>query len=381
MSQDLKRRHLLGQGFALLAGASPLLQACGGGGGTVPDAPTPPAPAPGYVPLAAPFTVSLHAAVATAEGGVLVIGGSRGERALSASLDLYNPTTRSFGRIGGLLTGRAEHSATRLADGRVLVLGGATSLQIGNIAELVDPRSGAVQAAGALHHPRARHATVALADGRVLTLGGINRASAEIWDPASMSWRLLAATLANPREHPSATLLADGRVLVVGGDSGSVDYQFAEIFDPATERFTVLETGIRQRRSFHQAHRLADGSVLILGGEADGAALASVLRYLPAQQRLREEPTLAGARSLARSVLLGTDAEERVLLFGGQQQLQSEHSASAEAYRPGSGGSALPALPGPRAWHSVSPLPDGAVLIVGGERADGGYVSEALLFR
>jgi len=384
MPQDPHRRRLLGRGLALLAGAAPLLQACGGGGGNgsgdTPGAPAP-APVPGYVPLAAPFTVSLHAAVATDDGGVLVIGGSRGQRTLSEALDLYSPTTRSFTRIGSLLTGRSEHSATRLADGRVLVLGGATSLQIGNIAELVDPRTGAVQAAGALHHPRARHATVALADGRVLTLGGINRSSAELWDPATLSWRLLAAPMACTREHASATLLADGRVLVVGGDGSATGYQLAEIFDPATERFTVLDSGIRQRRSLHQAQRLADGSVLILGGEADGAALASVLRYLPAQQRLREEPALATARSLARSVLLGAGAEERVLLFGGQQEQQVEHSASAEAYRPGSGGSALAALPGPRAWHSATRLPDGGVLIVGGERADGAYVSEALIYR
>lgn len=384
MYQDPTRRRLLAHGLTLLAGTSPLLQACGGGGdgGGGGGLPVPaPAPAPGYTSLATPFAVSLHAAVTTLDGGVLVLGGSRGQGVVSDSVDLYNPATRSFARVGSLLTGRAEHSATRLADGRVLVLGGSTGLQIGNIAELVDPRSGAVVAAGALQQPRARHATLALADGRVLTLGGINRRSAELWDPADQRWRLLAAPMACSREYPTATLLDDGRVLIVGGDSGDVDYQFAEVFDPGTERFTVLDTGLQQRRSFHSAQRLADGSVLILGGEAGGATLASVLRYLPAQQRLREEPALAGARTLARSVLLGTGADERVLLFGGQQTLQAEHSASAEAYRPGSGGSALAAMPEPRAWHSASLLPDGGVLIVGGERADGSYVSQALVYR
>lgn len=379
MYQDPTRRRLLCHGLALLAGASPLLQACGGGGGE--GGGSVPAPAPGYAPLAAPFAVSLHAAVTTLDGGVLVLGGSRGQGVVSDALDLYNPATRSFARIGSLLTGRAEHSATRLADGRVLVLGGSTGLQIGNIAELVDPRSGAVAAAGALQQPRARHATVALADGRVLTLGGINRRSAELWDPAGQRWRLLAAPMACSREFATATLLGDGRVLIVGGSSGDADYQFAELFDPVSERFTVLDSGIRQRRSLHEAQRLADGSVLILGGEADGAALATVLRYMPAQQRLREEPALAGTRTLARSVLLGAGAEERVLLFGGQQTLQAEHSAGAEAYRPGTGGSALTAMPEPRAWHSVSRLPDGGVLIVGGERADGSYVSQALVYR
>ncbi len=334
-----------------------------------------------YVTLDVPFVSSDHAAVTTGDGAVLILGGSRGQNTLSDSIDRFDPATRRFTRIGSLRTGRGGHTATRLPDGHVLVVGGVSSLQIGNVADLVNERSGAVSHGGNLVQPRNWHVTTLLADGRVLVTGGLGRNTAEIWDPATNSWRVVGARMAHMRWHHTATLLGDGRVLIAGGQSEGTAYQFAELFDPRSETFVpVPSSGIGMRR-LHAAHRLADGSVLILGGESlapDGGIvrLASVLRFDPAANRFADAPPLATARTLMRSIALPDD---RLLLFGGETP-DAQPSASGESYTAAQGGRELPPMTGARMLHSVSRLPDGRVLVVGGEGAGGAYMPQVLLY-
>ena len=333
-----------------------------------------------YAALPQPFHIQYHAAVTAGDGSVIVIGGSRGLSTVSEAIDRFDPMTRSFSRIGSLRTGRSNHTATRLSDGHILVLGGQVGLDIGPVADLIDERSGAVSDGGRLAQPRNRHAAVALADGRVLVVGGISRATVELWDPGQRQFRLVAATMSHVREFPSATLLADGRVLIAGGAHGATQNTFAEIFDPRSESFTPVATDIVERRSLHQAHRLADGRVLILGGEVlldrDGIVpLATVLQFDPADGSLRPLAPLDQARTLVSSVLL---ADDRVLLFGGQDATLAV-TPSAGAYRAGIAGP-LATMPQGRAWHTVSRLADGRVLILGGDDRDGGPVGTAYLY-
>jgi hypothetical protein len=333
-----------------------------------------------YQVLPQALAVSQHAAVAAGDGTVLVIGGSRaGESAASTAIDRFDPATGRFTRIGELRTGRTGHTATRLPDGRVLVVGGASALQIGVVADLIDERSGAVSHGGTLAQPRSRHAATLLADGRVLVVGGVNRNSAELWDPTTHTWRPVAQPMRSLREYHSATLLADGRVLIAGGAPAGLATHQAELFDPRTETFTPVPGAADGPRALHQALRLADGSVLLVGGEAvqpDGSAevLASALRFDPASGRLETAAPLARARSIATAVALPDD---RLLLFGGEHEIDAP-TATAESYGR-TGGSALATLPGARRLHSATRLADGRVLIVGGERPDG-YASEVLLY-
>lgn len=365
---DLHRRHLLLTGLALAA--------CGGGGADPAPAPAPPPPAfnDRWTRVAMPFGVSQHASAVTADGRVLVFGGSRGEGVLSNAIDRFDPTTATVTRIGQLASGRSEHHALRLADGRVLLVGGLLSSNVRSFAELVDPATGLVRAAGDHAQVRVRHASCVLADGRVLVTGGLARDSAEIWDPATETWRLLERRMAHDRQHHTQTLLADGRVLVVGGasDGAGANYQIAEIFDPQHETFAPLAE-VRDanipRRYFHSAHRLADGTVLVVGGSFQGQDLlpqASVLRIDATLGRLLPAPDLAVPRTLVKSLLLPGD---RVLMAGGQtgEAFASEHAAIYEPTRQRTAA----ALPGARAWHSIAALPDGRIIVVGGEDADG----------
>jgi hypothetical protein len=334
-----------------------------------------------YEQLAQPFRVQYHAAVATADGAVLVLGGSRGENTVSDAISRFDPVTRTFTRIGTLRTGRFNHTATRLADGRVLVLGGGVSLDIGAVADVVDPRTGAVSDGGRLQQTRVRHATVALADGRALVVGGYNRNTVELWDPATSSFRLVTTRMAHVREYPTATLLADGRVLIAGGDTIAPTYVFAEIFDPRTETFTPVASPLNERRYFHTAQRLANGHVLIVGGEhldprtTSIVPLASVLEFDPATSTLTRRADLDTPRSLAAPVAL--DGE--TLLFGGST-LQDASSPTAAAYRHGGTSRPLAAMPVGRSFHTATRMGDGRVLILGGDDANGGAVESVLIY-
>jgi hypothetical protein len=326
-----------------------------------------------------------HAAVAAADGSVLVFGGSRGENVVSDAIDRFDPATRTFSRIGTLRTGRFLHSATRItagpAQGQVLVLGGGVSVDIGAVADLVDERTGAVSDGGQLQQPRARHAVVALADGRALVVGGANRNTVELWDPATRSFRLVTARMRHVREWPTATLLADGRVLIAGGDTIATEYVLAEIFNPANETFTPVETNFTERRALHTAHRTADGRVLLVGGEVADAQgqrlrpLASVLQFDPATGQISARRELDVGRSLAAAVDVGAT----LLLFGGTTPTQ-EAASSATAWRDDAAPRTLAPLPAGRIFHTATRMGDGRVLILGGDTATGDPVKQVLIY-
>lgn len=131
---------------------------------------------------------------------------------------------------------RAYPSATTLADGRALVVGGYDST--GNparSAEIFDPADRSWTATTSMLHSRARHAAVHLVDGRVLVVGGEGVAryeTAEIYDPSSEEWTP-AGKMSTPRMGFAAVRLTDGRVLVAGGKWFSW-LNTVDIFDPAT---------------------------------------------------------------------------------------------------------------------------------------------------
>src|SRR5262245_35674547 len=186
------------------------------------------------------------------------------------------------GEAGALNIERQGHTATPLADGKLLIIGGENeSGQVGQT-ELFDPGSGKFALASRSIIPRAEHTATNLGDGRILSIGGRNedksRDSTEIYDPDKEAFSY-GPTMASLRSGHSATLLADGRVLVAGGDqAGSV-----EVYDPERQTFTPVEAHLNAPRAAHAAALLKNGKVLIAGGRtADGEALLSGELFDPA---------------------------------------------------------------------------------------------------
>ncbi|HEV7768688.1 MAG TPA: kelch repeat-containing protein [Thermoanaerobaculia bacterium] len=210
------------------------------------------------------------------DGRVLVVGGNSAER----RLEVFDPRTGTSTLVNEMtelpLIGP---TTTRLRDGRLLILGGGYQTDgrksfgiYGNQAsEAYDDGAAKLTAAGRMNDLRKDHVATLLADGGVLITGGemVNiggfhvwrtvHASAEIFDPATNTFRVIAS-MHEARMNHTATLLRDGRVLIAGGST-------LEIFDPQWETFTPLESG-QTRREAHSATLLTNGTVLLVTGTA-----------------------------------------------------------------------------------------------------------------
>jgi hypothetical protein len=223
---------------------------------------------------------AFHTATRLADGTVLVAGGYGENSRPLASAEIYDPATSRWRSTGAMTTARGHHAAALLADGRVLVAGGTTRgiSDVNNVtasAEVYLPATGTWRTVGPLRTSRAYHTATTLGDGTVLVAGGYHGphdqvASAERFDPASLQWAA-AGDLQMARAGHSATLLADGRVLVAGGEGGGVYFLLTfgsdEAYDPAAGTWRGHGDSVDVGFTGHAATRLADGRVLVSGGE------------------------------------------------------------------------------------------------------------------
>lgn len=292
---------------------------------------------------------------------------------------------------GTLKSARLAHTATLLTNATIFVAGGGDGpdmidgfSSIDN-AELFNAAAGTVQPAGTV--PRFEHTATLLADGTVLIVGGEGFWSgnpprpevsntASLYDPPTGKFTTVGTMLSSRQDH-TATLLSDGRVLIAGGDAwmggiSPVALTTAEIYDPTTRTFT--RTGDMQvARAFHTATLLPDGKVLIVGGDTEytsDSRLAACCRaelYDPSTGTFSRTGNTTSLRIFHSATLL---QDGRVLLTGGSQE-----NAGAEIYDPNSGvfsrtGSMMFA----RSFHTATLLPSGKVLIAGGLRWHGGDI-------
>lgn len=115
-------------------------------------------------------------------------------------------------------------SAAAALNGGVLVTGGWRNTGLANYTppladtQIFTPGVNAWTEAAAMHTGRAEHAAVALDDGRVLVVGGRNHvplASAEIYNPANNVWHQIAPM--PEARYGLAAALVGGQVVVTGG--------------------------------------------------------------------------------------------------------------------------------------------------------------------
>jgi len=312
--------------------------------------------------------------VLLADGTVLVAGGSRAP----AASETYDPATGRWTAAGDLVRGRCGHTLTRLQDGQVLALGGM-NVDGGLLAdpERYDPatRRWSVLTPVSRIPPAARWQATAtrLADGQVLIAGGAGPdgrglRSTELYDPRDNNWAPGPDLKAGRSWHSATLLPEDGSVLVAGGWDGEHSLASAERYVPAAGAWRPA-AAMAAARNAHGAALLAGGHVLVLGGEAGNAILGSAESYDPGAGPGRGDawspwaPLLLPRAEPAVTAL----ADGRVLVAGGRNEVTGlgcpELGAPGRAWTPASGGR-------PRAAHTATLLADGTVLVAGGTGAD-----------
>jgi Galactose oxidase, central domain len=283
----MNHRYLVALSFVLAA----VITACAGGGVTEAPPVMLTSPQGNRVEALAMTTPRANAAaIRLRDGRVLICGGTAtGEiGGVLSSAELYDPVARTLTPTGSMTVPRTGQTITMLQDGRVLLTGGDQNTgfrsQLAS-AEIYDPGSGAFTATGSMSTPREGHTATKLRDGRVLVVGGSpngvrTTGSAEIYDPASGTFSR-TGHLNQPRVAHVAALLGSGKVLIAGGGRGGmpggyISYDTAEMYDPATSSFTPVRAHMKSDRVGAAAVKLNDGRVLIAGGKSGRVVMSRV---------------------------------------------------------------------------------------------------------
>lgn len=360
-----------------------------------------------------------HTATLLLDGRVLIAGGSRytadagldgSGQPLTATAELYDPATAVFTPTGSMTTPRAHHTATLLADGRVLIAGGGnsgTEADHGGLfhgfalasAEIYDPSTGRFSATQPMHDARIGGTALRLADARVLIVGGVvagdvksnytdaPTSSAEIFDPAAGTF---VTTGASPIGWvSSAVLLNDGRALVTSYRSSATSTSVRSIYDPVAGSFTELAELTR----LETAIGLSDGRVLFIEDDAErsktaaGVELGAIPEYIAADVYEPETGSLLPAAAPdfdftpdAATLL----ADGRVLIIGYRGRADAGRPPYAIVFDPVTNDFSVTAAPTvSAAGRSATLLLDDSVLIAGGgsNEARTAAFTDAELFR
>lgn len=210
---------------------------------------------------------------------------------------------------------------------------------------------------------------VTLSDGRVLLTGGEGSASlgstaATIFDPVSQTWSRLPDMKA-PRWYPTATELGDGRVLVISGqDTNTTWVDTPEIYDPTANTWTLLSmisTSQVHEPEYPLSYLLPSGKILTI---APSVGQSFIL-----------DPSAQTWSGIGGATLYNGSAAQylpgKILYTGGGSPFNSTNPATTNAQ-------VIDLTSATPTWQTVAPmnyarythtltvLPDGKVLAVGG---------------
>jgi hypothetical protein len=316
--------------------------------------------------------------VALPSGRILVAGGNDAMQYL-ASADVFDPVSGTTTTLP-LSKGRNIPAVTGLPGGKVLITGGdrGGALSVSS-AELFDDATSQITTLPPLLIGRQFHTQTLLPSGNVLiTSGCAGRApdgsctgfvpTAEIFEPATSSFRPTGAPPAETRFLPAATLLPNGKVLIVSGLSPSM-----EVFDPSTETFTTLPVQLPQPRLAPGVAVLPSGNVLVLGGlSLQGVPLDSTLVVDPETGASVPGPDLPDGGQFVEGIAYLPSGR-----IAAAFQLPPQLGERAiQVYDPVSGTFELAQMPKTQQQSVFATLPSGGIAV--GSGMEGGALSKVI---
>ncbi|WP_232537676.1 Kelch repeat-containing protein [Cystobacter fuscus] len=306
-----------------------------------------------------------YTATLLADGRMLAVGGMNATNQQMATAEVYNPVTGVWTATGSLSVFRHSHAATLLPNGTVLVSGGSRFGGASASAEVYDPSMGTWRNTTPMRTPQHQHTSTLLANGQVLIAGGwVATSTAEIYDPIMETWTATGPMTEGHRIAPTATLLPNGKVLVAGGmrlrNNEWEGIASAEQYDPYSGSWSVTGSMSTLRR-YHAATLLPNGKVLVTGGYNTNTALRSAEVYDPSSRTWTVVRSMAVPHVGHTATLLHNG---KVLIAGGT----FGSSDSVEIYDPETDTwsvvNDMTAVK--RMGHTAVLLPTGQVLVAGG---------------
>ena len=246
------------------------------------------------------------------------------------------------------------------------------------------------------HHDMFCPAISQLEDGRILVQGGSDAEAVSIYDPKTNEFTR-AADLQVARGYQTSTILSDGRVFTIGGAySGRREAKNGEVYDPKTQKWTYLpdadahpiltkdHEGIWREDNHAWLFGWKKGSVFQAGPGKDQHWFGTTGRGSITKAATRDnQDTMCG-------IWVMYDAVAGKILSAAGAQDYTESAATTKAHITTIGEPYKPStvervadLAFPRGFANAVVLPDGTVLVTGGQRkslvftnTDGVLISE-----
>ena len=306
-----------------------------------------------------------------------------------AQAAIYDPTLNIITTIGPMNVSRQNHTVIALTNGNVLLVGGITGQGYGRVTSagitavcelfgdaLTPQQPGQFVSTGTLATALTGQQATTLSNGTVLLTGGgagqdsATTATAQIYNPASASFRYTKDNMTTPRIGHTSSLLPDGRVLIAGGSNGNPDpggcLSSTEIYDPVADTFTAAAP-MNYCRHAHQAVILSDGRIMVISGYAETSSqiVTNTVEIFDPNTAAWTvvAPLPSGRASFAATRLL----EGNVLISGGYWATDADGLQAVYVYNPTTNiWTSMAPMLAPRENHIAITLPTGKVLMVGG---------------
>lgn len=253
-------------------------------------------------------------AMATVDAKVVIFGGYGADDGYARSSEIYDPASNTWSPTGTTIGSHYLHAATRLPNGKVLVMGGQGG------AELYDPSAGTFSLSSQPSVLRSQATATSLPDGRVLMAGGWQiypypESLSEVYNPINNTW---SPTSSGPARYGHSAALVGGLVMIAGGmDGGVAALSTTKVFNPATLGWSSGPANA-VARFYPTMQVMNDGRVFLTGDEASKV----VEIYDPVTSTWSAVASSAFRHAAAATI----DLNGRVLIVGGD-------ATHAEVYR------------------------------------------------